>query len=95
MVRIGWLSILLLSPLFAVAVCPDRDAIMAAEAHAQSYFRGATIFHQGRVLKVHNPSKNKEVVAYVDSGDGRKYSIFTVVNHECQVRFIKRTRQND
>lgn len=77
------------------AQCPDRDAIAAGEALALSYFKSATIFHQGRVLKVHNPSKNKEVAAYVEVNDGRHYSIFSVVNDQCQARFIKRTRQND
>lgn len=95
MTRITMIILLGCSPFFVLANCPDRDAISAGEELAKSYFRTPTIFHQGRVLKVHNPSKNKEVAAYVDTGDGRKYSIFSVVNENCQARFIKRTRQND
>lgn len=88
----------LLISLFSISVwaqCPDRDAIAAGEALALSYFKSASIFHQGRVLKVHNPSKYKEVAAYVAVDDGRHYSIFSVINDQCQARFIKRTRQND
>lgn len=95
MARFILLCVLTTGPFFVHAICPDRDAIAAGEELAKSYFRTSSIFHQGRVLKVHHPSKNKEVAAYVDTGDGRKYSIFSVVNHDCQARFIKRTRQND
>lgn len=79
----------------ALAECRDIDAIAAGEALAKSYFNAPKIFHSGRVLKVHHPSRHKEVSAYVQTGDGRHYSIFSLVDENCQARFIKRTRQND
>lgn len=86
--------ILLLWPLQSLAQCRDVDAIAAGETLAKSYFKKAEIFHKGYVQKVHNPSGDKEVAAYVKTGN-KHYSIFSVVNENCQARFIKRTRQND
>lgn len=86
--------ILLFLPLTSVAECRDIDAIAAGETLAKSYFKKAEIFHRGYVQKVHNPSGHKEVAAYVQTGD-KRYSVFSVVNENCQARFIKRTRQND
>ena len=92
----GLIASLLFSP-WALSYCSDADAIAAGETLGKGFFppNKATVFYSGRVLKVHNPSKNKEVAAFIDAGDGRRYSIFSVVNQNCQARFIKRTRQND
>ena len=79
----------------ALAECRDIDAIAAGETLAKSYFNAPKIFHPGRVLKIHHPSRHKEVSAYVQTADGRHYSIFSLVDENCQARFIKRTRQND
>jgi len=68
---------------FALPVCPDRDAKSASDVKALSYFR-----------KQHHPSRDKEVASYVKVGD-KHYSIFTLVNPDCEARFIKRTRQGD
>lgn len=78
----------------ALAECRDRDAIAAGEEKGMSYFRKAEIFHAGRVMKVHHPSRHKEVAAYVKTGE-KRYSIFTLVDENCRARFIKRTRQGD
>lgn len=86
--------LLLVLSLPATAECRDRDAIAAGEEHARSYFKKADVFHPGRVLKVHHPSRHKEVAAYVQTGD-KRYSIFTLVDENCRARFIKRTRQGD
>jgi hypothetical protein len=79
----------------AEPVCSDRDAISASDDKALSYFgKQGEIFHVARVLKVHNPSRHKEVVSYVKVR-AKRYSIFTLVDVDCNARFIKRTRQND
>jgi len=76
------------------AECRDRDAWAASDTLAKSYFKSPKIFHPAKVLKRHWPSKHKEVASYVQIGN-YKYSIFTLVDLDCQARFIKRTRQND
>jgi len=76
------------------AYCSDRDAIAAGEALGRSYFKKSEVFHLGKVLKVHHPSRDKEVAAYIKTGE-KHYSIFSLVDESCQARFIKRTRQND
>lgn len=84
----------LFTPQVVYAECRDIDAIAAGEALAQSYFKSSEIFHRGFVQKVHNPSGRKEVAAYVKTGD-RHYSVFSLVDENCEAKFIKRTRQND
>jgi hypothetical protein len=79
----------------AEPVCSDRDAISAGNDKALSYFgKQGEIFHVARVLKVHHPSRHKEVASYVKV-KAKRYSIFTLVDVDCNARFIKRTRQND
>ncbi len=85
---------LLSIPLISNAQCRDADAIAAGEGLAQSYFKDSEVFHRGFVQKVHNPSGHKEVAAYVKTGN-KHYSIFSLVDENCQAKFIKRTRQND
>ena len=92
--RVVFIMMLLLLSLPALAECRDRDAIAAGETKGKSYFKEAEIFHAGRVLKVHHPSRHKEVAAYVKTGE-KRYSIFTLVDENCRARFIKRTRQGD
>lgn len=89
------LGLCLLLALPAAAECRDKDAIAASDAKALSYFGSkGEIFHPGRVQKVHNPSRFKEVASYVKSGD-KRYSIFTLVTLDCKAQFRKRTRQGD
>lgn len=78
----------------SVADCRDWDAKAASDDLALSYFRQADIFHPARVLKLHHPSRHKEVASYVAVGD-KRYSIFSLVDENCRARFIKRTRQGD
>ena len=92
--KILWL-LLILFALPAEAECRDRDAIAASDTKALSYFgTKGEIFHPGRVQKVHNPSRFKEVASYVKVGD-KHYSIFTLVTTDCKAQFRKRTRQGD
>ncbi len=86
-------GLLFLAPV-TYAECLDRDAKAASDDKAKSYFKTAEIFHPARVLKVHHPSRQKEVASYVKTGK-KYYSIFTLVNEDCQAHFIKRTRQGD
>src|SRR5690554_1258809 len=88
------LAFLFTPPQVVYAECRDINAIPAGEALAQSYFKSSEIFHRGFVQKVHNPSGRKEVAAYVKTGD-RHYSVFSLVDENCEAKFIKRTRQND
>lgn len=79
----------------ALPVCADRDAKMASDDYALGLFRKqGEIFHPARVFKQHNTSRHKEVASYVKVGE-KRYSIFTVVNTDCEAHFIKRTRQGD
>lgn len=76
------------------AECRDRDAIAASDESAKAFFRKAEIFHPGKILKVHHPSRRKEIASYVKTGK-KRYSIFNLVNEECKVVYRKRTRQMD
>jgi hypothetical protein len=78
----------------SLALCRDLDAIAAGNEKAKSYFKEAEVFHPGVVQKVHHPSKKKEVASYVKAGD-KRYSIFTLIDHDCKAQFRKRTRQGD
>jgi hypothetical protein len=85
------------SSLFAsvsFALCRDADAIAAANQKAASYFKDGSVFHPGVVQKVHNPSGKKEIASYIKTGE-KRYSIFTLVDEDCNVKFRKRTRQAD
>tara|TARA_B110001454_G_C12542203_1_gene359902 strand:+ start:147 stop:464 length:318 start_codon:yes stop_codon:yes gene_type:complete len=76
------------------AQCRDFEAIAAANTKAASYFKDGTVFHPGVIQKVHNPSGKKEVASYIKAGE-KRYSIFTLVDEDCNVKFRKRTRQGD
>lgn len=84
----------LIASSWAVADCRDWDAKAAGDELALSYFRQAEVFRPARVLKLHHPSRHKEVASYVAVGD-KRYSIFSLVDENCRARFIKRTRQGD
>mgnify|MGYP001473544180 CR=1 FL=1 len=90
---LGWVLGVIL-PLQGVAECRDKEAIAASDVLAKGYFQDASVFHPGRVLKVHSPSGRKEIASYVKTGE-RRYSIFTLVDENCKARFMKRTRQGD
>ena len=76
------------------AECRDADAIEAANKKAASYYKNGEVFHPAVIQKIHHPSRKKEVASYIKAGE-KHYSIFTLVDHDCKVKFIKRTRQND
>ena len=88
------LLVCLALPNIALAMCRDRDAWAASDELAQKFFKEAEVFRPARVLKVHHPSRRKEVASYIKTGE-RRYSIFTLVDEECQAVFRKRTRQGD
>ena len=75
-------------------MCRDADAKTAGNEKAMSYFREPEIFHPAVIQKVHHPSGKKEVASYVKTGN-KHYSIFTLVDENCQAQFRKRTRQGD
>lgn len=85
---------LLFSAVYAEAECRDFDAMAAANKKAASYFKEGEVFHPAAVQKVHHPSRKKEIASYIKIGQ-KRYSIFTLVDENCQVQFRKRTRQND
>lgn len=77
----------------AAPVCRDSDAKATANEAALEFFRKqGDIFRPAKVLKVHSPSRFKEVGSYVRAGE-KHYSIFTLVSPDCEAHFIKRTRQ--
>ena len=88
------LLMLLLLSYTGYAMCRDRDAWAASDELAQKFFKEAEVFRPARVLKVHHPSRRKEVASYIKTGE-RRYSIFTLVDEGCQAVFRKRTRQGD
>ena len=88
------LIVCLTLPGVSLAMCRDRNAWAASNELAQSFFKEAEVFKPARVLKVHHPSKRKEVASYIKTGK-RRYSIFTLVDSDCQAVFRKRTRQGD
>lgn len=83
-----------LPALYVEAECRDLDAMAAANKKAASYFKEGEVFHPAAVQKVHHPSRKKEIASYIKIGQ-KRYSIFTLVDENCQVQFRKRTRQND
>ena len=85
---------LLFPAVFVEAECRDFDAMAAANKKAASYFKEGEVFHPAAVQKVHHPSRKKEIASYIKIGQ-KRYSIFTLVDENCQVQFRKRTRQND
>lgn len=76
------------------AECRDFDAIAAANKKAASYFKDGEVFHKAVVQKVHHTSGRKEIASYIKTGE-KRYSIFTLVDADCKVKFRKRTRQGD
>ena len=76
------------------AECRDLDAIAAANKKAVSFFKNAEVFHPAVIQKIHHPSRKKEVASYIKAGK-KRYSIFTLVDHDCLVEFRKRSRQSD
>lgn len=76
------------------AMCRDREAWAASDELAKGFFNGAEVFQRAKVTKVHHPSRRKEVASYIKTGD-KHYSIFTLVDDNCQAVFRKRTRQGD
>lgn len=74
-----------------LAECLDPDAKAAADKSAQQYVSGKT-FKTARVLKKHLPSKRKEVASYVYvKADDLYYTVYALVNSQCNAAIIKRT----
>jgi|TARA_B110000211_G_scaffold215784_1_gene258297 hypothetical protein len=94
MLNIVIIVLMIVLPLPLWAECRDYDAIDAANKKAESYYKESRIFHPAAVLKIHHPSRKKEVASYIKTGD-KRYSVFFLIDHECKAAFIKRTRQQD
>lgn len=77
-----------------MAKCRDAQAFEAANNKALSYFKDGAVFKAAVVQKNHHISGNKEVASYIKSGD-KHYSIFILVDAECNAKFRKRSRQWD
>lgn len=78
----------------SLADCRDKEAMAASDELALKLLRDAEIFHPAKVLKVHHPGRRKEITSYIKAKE-KHYSIFTLVDAECQAVFRKRTRQHD
>lgn len=78
----------------SMAECRDAQAFEAANNKALSYFKNATVFKAAVVQKNHHTSGNKEVASYIKSAD-KHYSIFTLIDADCNAKFRKRSRQWD
>jgi hypothetical protein len=90
-----WAGVLLLAvAMSAAAECRDRDAMAASDDLAQRLMLKDEIFNTAKVLKVHHPTKRKEIASYIKAGQ-RYYSIFTLVDEDCNAVFRKRTRWYD
>ena len=80
-------------PVQALDPCRDQAAKDASDQKALSFFgKQGEIFHPAKVLKLHSPTRVKEVASYVKFGE-KRYSIFNVVTPDCRAIFRKRTRQ--
>lgn len=76
---------------FAFAECSDFDAKLASDKTAENYMEGKT-FKKALVLKKHLPSKRKEVASYIYvKADDLYYTVYSLINSQCQVKIIKRT----
>jgi hypothetical protein len=75
----------------ASAQCSDFDAKLEADKAAQDLMSGKT-FKSALILKTHLPSKRKEVASYVYvKTDDLYYTVYSLVNSQCQAKIIKRT----
>ncbi|MCB5160365.1 hypothetical protein [Marinomonas algarum] len=90
-----FLLFLILGGVFSLPVwaeCPDISAIYAADQATQDYMDGK-VFKKARVLKKHLPSYRKEIASYIYVEDkGLYFTVYTLVNSECEVAIIKSTR---
>ena len=73
----------------SLAECADADAIESANIAAQDLLAGE-VFLPGKVLKKHHPSKRKEVASYIKNIN-LHYTVFSLVNQDCESKVIKRT----
>ena len=77
--------------ILAADECADFDAKLASDKSAESYVKGKT-FKRALILKRHLPSKRKEVASYVFvKGTGLYYTVYSLVNSDCDAEVIKRT----
>lgn len=75
----------------SMAECRDAQAFGAANDKALSYFKNGEVFKAAVMQKNHHTSGNKEIASYIKSGD-KHYSIFTLVDADCNAKFRKRSR---
>lgn len=90
---VALLTILLTTLLYAspsFAECSDGKAKVAANELSIAFLgKKSELFQPAVVLKRHHPSKQKEVASYVKAGS-QYYTMFSIVNAQCQAAFIKR-----
>ncbi|SEI37338.1 hypothetical protein SAMN05421831_10124 [Allopseudospirillum japonicum] len=72
--------------------CDDLQAARVANEKALSFFQDAEVIRRAKILKYHHLSNKREVASYVKTKDNKKYTVFTLVNMQCNTRFIKATR---
>lgn len=72
--------------------CGDLQAARAANEKALSFFQDAEVIRRAKILKYHHLSNKREVASYIKTQDNKKYTVFTLVNMQCDTRFIKATR---
>ncbi len=75
----------------AFAECSDFDAKLSSDKRAEAYVKGKT-FKRALILKRHLPSKRKEVASYVYvKNTDLYYTVFSLINLDCDAQVIKRT----
>lgn len=89
--KIKWSVIgsLIITSSLAWSQCNDYDAKTAANKVSEKLMKG-DVFKEAVVLKIHSPSKRKEVASYI-LADNLYYTIFSLVNSQCKVQIIKQT----
>lgn len=72
------------------AICSDSESVERTEKAALQILKNSKAFKQGKVLKVHLPSKRKETAVYLKDKD-KYYTFFGLVTTDCKAYIMKRT----
>ncbi|TBR42204.1 hypothetical protein CBF23_007935 [Marinomonas agarivorans] len=83
------LFVALLSPPLQ-AQCSDVESVERTEKAAIKLLGNGKVFEQGKVLKLHLPSKRKETAVYIQS-QNKHYTFFGLVTTDCKAYLMKRT----
>ncbi|GAB3475880.1 hypothetical protein [Marinomonas epiphytica] len=90
MIRFLSASLISLLAMSAYAECPDLEARQTANKIVTSQYNGK-VFRAALVLKKHLPSKRKEVATYIQIND-LYYTVFLLIDTQCNGQIIKRTK---